>query len=199
MASSCETSHRQPLRQAEALVGKHLQLAHGTPAKNEQSHRHCLGMWGQSSWFQDLNIWRWAGASQRWSESRGDWGRTRLMDLDHLGYGVQVHVQRLELQGKYCARVLWKGMFWDCWKLRKKCKQHLFHFILLKSLCLETTVLERKKVIRVYRSHPTTSANLTQREVARVRRRDVFLGDFHWLRCIFPSVLSEGFCNTIQA
>lgn len=43
-------------------------------------------------------VWTWAGAGQGWAASRGDKGMTRLADLDHLGYRVQGHVQRLELQ-----------------------------------------------------------------------------------------------------
>lgn len=44
MALSWGTDHRQRLRLAEALVGKHLRLARGIPAMTEQSHCHCLGM-----------------------------------------------------------------------------------------------------------------------------------------------------------
>lgn len=83
MASSGGTDHRQSLRQAEELLGKYLQLASGTHAKTEHSHRHCLGMWEQSSRFQGLNMsWRKSEVSgeQRRSgqDKTGRFGTPRL-------------------------------------------------------------------------------------------------------------------------
>lgn len=48
---------------------------------------------------------------------------TRLADLDHLGYRVQGHVQRLE---HIVLELFRKGLVWGFWKLSKKLKRHFF-------------------------------------------------------------------------
>lgn len=99
--------------------------------------------------------------------------------MDHLGYRVQEHVQRLELKGKYCSIVVQKRCILGLLEIKEKEQRPFMPFLnYLTLLWLKTTVLERKKVIRAYRSHPISSAILTQSKVARVRRRGVSLGTF---------------------